>query len=145
MDERTTNFSLNAFKGTVLVQHDLKIRGSYDWFPYGTCSPHKIWGFGKFWIIYMMTNWIADNFYAIHIQGWLRRWCHVLSISRFWKIILHATFLRVWCMWYTILLMLKEFFQTFAWYIRDFFMMNRYSLLLSLCVSIWKPLWRIFL
>ena len=82
----------------------------------------QIWRFGKFFEIFMW--WPIELpiiFYVIHIQGWLRRWCHVLSISRFWKIILHATFLRVWCMCNTIPFMLKEFFQAFVWYIRNFY------------------------
>ena len=44
-----------------------------------------------------------------------------LEYIKILKIIMYATFLRVWCMWYTIPLMLKEFFQAFAWYIRDIY------------------------
>ena len=79
----------------------------------------KIWVFLEIFMRWLIELLII--FYVIHIQGWLRWWCHVLSISRFWKIILYATFLRVWCMCNTISLMLKEFFQAFAWYIHNIY------------------------
>ena len=107
---------------------------------YAVHTNMKIW---DFWIIYVVTNSIADNFYVNHIPGWLKL-CAILEDTKILKIILYATFLWVWCMWYTIPLMLKEFFQAFSRYIHDF-MMNWYLLLLSLCVSTWKPFWCMFL
>jgi len=44
-----------------------------------------------------------------------------LEYIKILKIILYAIFLRVWYMCNTIPLILKEFFQAFAWYIRDIY------------------------
>ena len=44
-----------------------------------------------------------------------------LEYIKILKIILYAIFLRVWYMCNTIPLILKEFFQAFAWYIYNFF------------------------